>query len=37
MQESVRAGRYVMRDAQGRVIVDRRATMADYMRLLLAR
>ncbi len=34
MQETVSNGRYVMRDAQDRVIVERRATMGDYLRLL---
>jgi hypothetical protein len=33
MRESVLSGRYEMRDAQGRVIVERRATRADYTRL----
>ena len=33
IQESVRGGRYEMRDAKGRKIVNRPATGADYRRL----
>ena len=33
MRESLGGGRYEMRDAQGRVIVTRRATLLDYLRL----
>jgi hypothetical protein len=33
MQESIRDGRYEMRDARNRSIVNRRATQRDYQRL----
>ncbi|MBS3647591.1 hypothetical protein KEU06_02990 [Pseudaminobacter sp. 19-2017] len=33
IQEAIRNGRYVMRDRQGRVIIDRRATIKDRFRL----
>lgn len=33
MSETVRNGRYVMRDAQGRTIVDRPAALLDYLRM----
>jgi hypothetical protein len=33
MSERLRNGRYEMRDAQGRIIINRRATGSDYVRL----
>ena len=37
MQETIQKGRYEMRDAQGRTIVNRPATAMDYLRLTVAR
>lgn len=33
MTETIQAGRYEMRDAQGRTIVNRDATLVDYLRM----
>jgi hypothetical protein len=37
MRETIQKGRYEMRDAQGRTIVNRPATAMDYLRLKVAR
>jgi hypothetical protein len=31
--ETLRHGRYLMKDSRGRTIIDRQATAADYLRL----
>ena len=33
MTEAISNGRYVMRDARGRTIINREATVLDYLRL----
>lgn len=33
MTETISSGRYEMRDAQGRVIINRKATFLDHFRL----
>jgi hypothetical protein len=37
MRETIQKGRYEMRDAQGRTIINRPATAMDYLRLKTAR
>jgi hypothetical protein len=33
IQEAIKGGRYIMKDRQGRVIIDRKATVKDRFRL----